>query len=365
VTLPLLYSESGEPVPPPALHLVGGVFVPKGGVAIRVLDTMHSGYYGIELIFPVDRKAARSGLTSFPWPGWKAVQVDGIRALHEFIALNESVGTTFEEDAKAFAERYGPLYIVTHRGQIVQWQGTPAGRRRQSPRWEGIEDLGWWFSEIRRLTGVLAVAAALRQGVEPKAEHVRDAGAWVLHDDYGWGGELVRWAREEVAQAGSHAPPPAFYDELRKKMFSSWGLYEPQGSVPFSGSPQDFYAALVSSALTLRLRRLGVVVTVSNTMPFQPEFFTGLGILPILWQQAAAVISGGRSLALCSVCGLPYVRRQRAPRRGANNYCSNCSGSGSRQRLHRRRKETGQVGATTPGTARPSRDSTSRPSGQA
>ena len=269
----------------PSIPVVSGVYAPDVDVN---LITDADGRVG--LLFPASREWVEDweygglGPSPFPWPGWHTVdQFAPFRALSEFIKVQDA------KSARHFAQRYGPLWACALHPFPCLWRGVnaPADTGRRCA-WVNVEPLDWWLVLAQRIRATLEAATRLRDG-EP----------------------------------------------LQPKDWEGMGWKVPER--PFERIEAE--ALFVTSVVNGELHRYGV--TLSLNTQFAPELNAGLGFVPALWQQAVATIGGGRALAICSSCGVPYVRKKRAARRGQHNYCPPCNDAGARQRLSRRKSTTG------------------------
>ncbi|MDP9237392.1 MAG: hypothetical protein M3P30_08355 [Chloroflexota bacterium] len=260
------------------IPVVSGIFVPDGGVSIL---TDVDGRQG--LLFPAKEEWMRGdGLSpqDFPWPGWRRVELEGARTLRRFIEL------TTAADAKDFAEKHGPLWACLQHEFPCLWRGHHVPRDDgTSCIWVNTEPINWWLTIAQRMRAALESVAKIRDGQ--------------IFRDNDW--RAMGWT-----------PPEKPY-----------GRAEPQG-------------LLVSALVNGELERYGVIVGLNSRL--EPEINAGLGFVPALWQQMVAVIGGGQAIAVCSSCGVPYLREGRAAKRGQRNYCLPCAERGAKQRLSRLKK---------------------------
>jgi hypothetical protein len=285
----LFYRETGELVP--AIPTVSGVYAPDGGRVRLFTDADDRA----GLVFPAEPEWVldRALPRSFPWPGWHRVDdFDGADALHRFVRLAD------DRDVLRFALSYGPLWACPEHPAICLWRGLngpdEAGRRHT---WVNAEPVDYWLWLAAFLRALLTAAAR-----------------W-------WAGERLR----DEDWRGMRLDPPQTVPEIR------WAP---------GGRQERWYEGLViSSMVNGQLQSLGVGLHLSETL--QPELNTGLGFLPAIWQQAVAVIGGGRALAVCNACARPYVRLWRAPKTGQRNWCTDCQQA--RKRRSRRNPASARI----------------------
>jgi hypothetical protein len=226
-----------------------------------------------------------------PWPGWREVDV------HAPDAVRELQSVTDVASALRFARKYGPLWACpTHSFQSVVpdapglhtmlclWSGayTPDVKGVRCI-WSAYEPLDWWIRVASSLRASLNIASRLRD------EEGTTADQWQAL------GYPSAVGAETISLSGQRT--------LLALMVNSW----------IDGCHVDI---CLDSSLKLELQG-------------------GPGFLPFIWQQAAAMIAGGRALALCSSCGVVYPRSGRAAKRGQRNYCPAC-GPKARKRLWKR-----------------------------
>ena len=285
---PVLYDESGNLAGPIPLRSGVGVSATAGATLFE-----ESGGR-LWLYFPVETEwIAGNGLVSeqMPWPGWREVDVHASDAVREFQSVTDAAS------ALHFARRYGPLWACpSHsfrsvnpdapglQSMLCLWSGAhiPDVKGNRCI-WNGYEPLDWWLLVARALRTSLNIAARLRD------EKGATAGQW----------EALGYPKSVGAEKFS-LPGQA---SLLVLMVNSW----------IAGCHVDI---CLDSSLTLVLEG-------------------GPGFLPYIWPQAAAMIAGGRALALCSSCGVIYARSGRAAKRGQRNYCPAC-GPHARKRLWKR-----------------------------
>jgi hypothetical protein len=272
-----LYRDNGEPVP--AIGVVGGIYAPDTGIEVAPDDDGREG-----LLFPGKEEWWEGNLCeSFPWPGWHRVEFDASEALRQFVGLENA------RDVVRFAAEYGPLWACYLHPFPCLWRGVNLpDEHGVRDAWVNYEPLDWWLGAVRRLAGTLVAARRVQDG-EP--------------------------LRDQDWRALGFLPP------------------DPDESYP-SGAWDGLW---VSAAINGELQRYGVGLHLD--IQLRAELNTGLGFLPALWQQAAAMIAGGRAIAVCSNCAHPYLRRERSPKRGQHNFCPECGHARKRFSYHKSKSD--------------------------
>lgn len=197
-------------------------------------------------------------------PGWLLKEdFDSGDALSEFVKIRDSRG------ALEFAGRYGPMWICRRHPEPCFWRPPVPGQRSQHG-WDSIEPVSAWLGEASRMRAVLVATDRLK------------AGNLLRPDD--WRGLKVQLRAEAL-------PADLQSDKI-----------------------------LLSEVVNDRLRTFGVGVQL-NALELQ--FNAGLGFLPAVWQQLAALVGGGKALAICRSCGGPFIAL-RKPKRGQLSWCAEC-----------------------------------------
>ena len=249
------------------------IIVPHKPVSL-VIDDGHPA-----LSFP----AKREWYEGVKWPSkrsfpdWLSVGIDPVKALESFLRIK----TVY--DAQLFAQRYGPMWLChkhSDRRPVRCYLSPFSNLHEYGCVWSNIETVEEWFLLSRQMSALLSVSAELRGGGHLTA---------------------ADWQAMTHGHTTTWKPP-----------------HEQEG---------DFVRVLINRELV----RFRIGPLLSRDLQF--VLSASVGILPVLWLQLAIWCAGGRTLAVCSGCSLPYVRRHRAPRRGQRNYCQSCNSSGVRQRL--------------------------------
>jgi hypothetical protein len=267
----LIYRENGEPAP----SVVGpwGTYAPDDPV-VRIHDANGRD----ALVFPEPLERQQRKRLPDAWPGWHLVELDFVRAIESFVRIDGL------SDVLAFAQRFGPLWACS----LHPFPCLSRGLRDDvhGHAWLNPEPLDWWFGMVGALRAVLVAGERTRAGERVRPE---DWHALGLPTDL-----LGATSSAEV-------------DRL------------------FLGAAVNVYLETFGCTLVLR----------PGVRAFALGLDAGLGFVPGLWQQAASLLAGGRALAVCSGCGNPYLRHQRAAKAGQRNYCSSCASHSARQRLWR------------------------------
>ncbi len=274
---------------PPSFHPPNTVYAPASGPR---LITPSRGGEGV-----VFRASASCmlGIERQPWADWHEVGPFDCRA-----ALNEFRRIKTSEHVRAFAGRYGPLWVcclhppsATAVSPTCLWDGHPmleAGQHEFAHRWANIERVDWWLHETTKIDVVVRCAARLKAGDVPTE---RD-----------WCGMRLDELNLAVA---------------RESAWSSHGAA----------------AAMLAAIVNAHLKSHHVGTFVAEDLRLRTVF--GYGILPVLWRQVLSEITGAANVAFCSECGDPYMPK-RAPKRGTPNDCPDCRPRAARRRYARRQQ---------------------------
>ncbi len=293
----LFYDENGLPVP--GIHLAAHVFRPPNVEVFRYVEPEGlpkppEPIGGDGLVFPVTPQWIATGggraldvWVLPPYTGWERVEIDPLRALERFVKIETAL------DVHQFAFRFGPLWMCQRHGLKCK-HSSPL--YQQECVWFDRERIEDWLQTAKLMRSAMSAAARLRQGERPTREELS------VLDLHGLRSERPRRSR--------------FVLELE-----AWPLVE-----------------LIND----QLQRLGVHIGLTDDLRLGMDM--GIGVNPILWQQLAAVVAGGRVVAFCSNCGAPYVRHTRAPKRGFRNYCTDCSAPKVRKRMSRQANVQGSGG---------------------
>lgn len=284
-----LYGADGDLIPP--TFGGGGVYAP--GIPPQVaFDPPSVGW----IVFPASPEWAQDSLQQAPrpqpWPTWQVVDFRPVQALQQFMQIRDAPA------ALGFAARYGPLFTCHVHEFPCIWPGTSLSSPwvRGGCAWRTFEPLHDWLAHATSVQTAVALIHKVRSGEPLQARELA---------------ALNPMARQQ----GPHI--------LRSL------------TTNFPGSqPLVLSMHALSAFVTGRLQMYRVTYTLNHE--FRPELWGGVGFLPKLWLQVAAVAAGGVAIAICSVCATPYTRTERATRRGQRNYCQPCNASGARQRMSRR-----------------------------
>lgn len=267
------------------LHLAGGVY------ATGEVSSFEEDGGRLHLAFPVEPAwLAGDGLVSqeMPWPKWRKVEFRPREAVRNFLRVRDA------PTVLRFAKKYGPLWSCPiHSFQpaggsayvgVCLWSGAhPPDVKGERCSWSGYEPVDWWLHIARTFRTTLEMATLLRD------DKTCSAAQWRV------------FGLPDVARA----------DATRQR-------------------------AILSLIVSSWLKWCPVTITLDPSLKL--ELFAGLGFLPPLWHQAAAMVGGGAALAICSSCGRVYAR-QVAPKRGQGNYCRDprCGDRASKRESKRRR----------------------------
>lgn len=282
----VLFGVEGGPVPP--ILAEGGVFARNGG-AYPVRDEQGRV---IEIAFPAQPEWHHDSLerppSGQPWPGWHSVAMNPVETLRSFANVNDWTS------ALAFASEYGPLWECENHPYPCLWLGSSLPDvNGRSCKWRVFETLDAWLEHADAVSGVLMAIATVRQD-----------------------------------------------ETLSRKQWSGLGFRtRTLRDIWPSAHPRQVDKAGIAATINDRLQRYNMRLSITNDL--EPALWAGTGFIFQVWMQLAAVAAGGVAIAVCSACSRPYVRSQRAARRGQRNYCPKCNEAGARQRLSSRSKSEG------------------------
>jgi hypothetical protein len=237
-------------------------------------------------------------------PVFEAVPTEGL--LDAFVRIDS------EPDVLRFAIQFGPLGLCRH--------GFPSGHcldghqflfdspsRRQcfpSRPAPASEPVAGWFVYARAARAMLNLAAALHNGTLGRPEDWADA-------------------FESVPRDQDVIPPDP--TDIAKTPLTLIGL-------------RHLLADLINEWLLLGDVRPRLLWEEGAGITFDAGTFGAMAV------QLMQAVSRTNGLAICSSCGLPYMRTGRKAPQGRRNYCPDCGlGAAMRdaQRAHRQRKRKG------------------------
>jgi hypothetical protein len=241
------------------------------------------------------------------WHGGQAIErvpTEGL--LDAFVRIDS------ERDVLTFATRFGPLGLCKHgfpAGHFLDFHQFLFDSPSESqcyPRHAGpaSEPVGRWYIYVRAARALLSLAAALHGETLGRHEDWVDAFESVPRDD-----DVL------PPDPGTMARGPLTLIGLRHLL-----------------------ADLINEWLLLGDVRPRLLWEEAAGITFDSDTF---GALAIQLMQAASRTNG---LAICSSCGMPYMRTGRKAPAGRRNYCPNCGMSAAlrdAQRAHRQRKRKG------------------------
>jgi hypothetical protein len=277
-----LFTTDGELAAPIPAH--AGVYAPSGVVKFGGDDAGRPAW----LLFPAETEWFGQGTVMqerMPWPGWTSVPFQAAQALDRFAHIDDSIS------AQQFAQTYGPLWICARHRFPCLWRAVNGpDEYRVRHAWSPAESVSDWLFVADHLRKTLLAAGRLL-----RPEQIPD-------DDW------------RALGFGARRPS----DQIEARF-------------------------LLTTLINSYLQKYKVGLHLNDRLEL--ELATGLGFLPALWQQVALAIAGGNSLAVCSNCGQPYLRAQRAPKTGQRNYCGNCQSK--RKRDSYRANKTNKGGSTS------------------
>jgi hypothetical protein len=237
-------------------------------------------------------------------PVFETVPTEGL--LDAFVRIDS------ERDVLKFATQFGPLGLCRHgfpaghylEGHQFLFDSPSRGQCFPSRAGPASEPAARWFVYARAARAMLNLAAALHGGALGRQEDWADAFESVPRD-------------EDV-----HPPDPA---AMTRGPLTLIGL-------------RHLLADLVNEWLLLGDVRPRLLWEEGVGITFDADTFGALAV------QLTQAVSRTNGLAICSSCGLPYMRTGRKAPAGRRNYCPDCGlGAALRdaQRAHRQRKRTG------------------------
>jgi hypothetical protein len=220
-----------------------------------------------------------------------------------------------EEDLVAFVMKYGELKLCEHGLAVTHIRETdvefteawvPDGSSCRT--WGVNGSVEAWFRWVACARALLTAAAAIQQDRPPS------------EDD---------WERLHAALA-------------------------PGGSTgkEISGSVKDgglvFAKACLGEYASMWLRMSGIRPRL-DWYGGEQEFYLEGGVIGELGLQILQAVTNSSRLAVCSGCGLPYLRQGRRPQEGRRNYCPDCGvraalRDAQRERRAKMRRTDGQAG---------------------
>ena len=215
-------------------------------------------------------------------------------------AIDRFIRIDREERVSAFASKFGPLELCEEHGMLVRHH--PSCMLEEAHSGVFREPVDAWIETARQVKAVIEVATALEQGRRPEEENIRAA-------QFGVPAGFSLQAFQDL-----HAERALIAFKINRWL--EWANVRPRLEVFARGRGSR------------RQEFLG----------FGLEPSSAFGLIAI---QLMFACSGVHNIALCSLCGLPYLRqRRRAPQAGRRNYCDECGPKGAakdRQRRHRQR----------------------------
>jgi hypothetical protein len=229
--------------------------------------------------------------------GWRR-QTEPRRMLRSFLDLaQEPITTRTQEAVKAFAERWGPLWLCRNREhQDCHWvpRGHP-GWSWSPCLWAPCEEVREFVRKAWQARVVVDMGAALRQN-QPAPAHLWPYLRRVLSPAYG---VLAEQYRQNVAMQ-------------RQVLTAVVNMY-------LAGSLGAFGGA-----------RLWMLWDEGHVSP-SLHFHSGLGFLPAVWIEIAQALSDRHGMLQCDGCQEFYMRTGRRPKKGQKNYCDRCRKTGPKR----------------------------------
>ena len=194
----------------------------------------------------------------------------------------------FEEQAALeFAQTYGPLWVCgnTKHQPLCLWQGVNISDQCGiQHHWQNPEPVGEWLFLAREMRTAIELHLRLSGWKPPDKKQPLDWEALGLLPEK----DDARWLREAT-----------------RKLLEN----------------PELFKALLRGLINDRLWRYNIGLLLDRNL--KPIFHGGLGFVPALWQQLAAVVAGGKTIAICCGC-LMFYHPRRATKRGQRNYCVQC-----------------------------------------
>lgn len=219
------------------------------------------------------------------------------------------------DDILRFARKYGVLTLCDH-GTPATHNWTAEGPGCYPTDWQrGIcrEPVDRWLHYVHEAYAILLIAARLHQGERGP--------------NTAWQVLLKRYEGDDVALG--------LADRLRES----------------AEGRRSLICGEVNSWLGLANARLSLGWEIAE----KPDLRLRGTAFTILATQMMFAIARAHRLAICDVCGNPYLREGRAPQSGRLNFCSKCRGTKMantlRQRAYRRRKRSKGKGKEDPNGA--------------
>lgn len=215
-------------------------------------------------------------------------QVDATGALDTFVRIK------IPEQILSFAQRYGPLGLCKH-GRPPMHRGRDQERRWCSPC--GNESLKRWLDYVELARSCLNFTATI--DVDPNKIKIP-----------------AKYFKRIVSNQPKNIPD---YKMVSALGFGKW---------------------LVVDIINEWLGDAGVWPMLNWDSKEPTLILSGGGIFGALGIQLLSAMTRS-NLAVCSGCGMPYIRKLRKPQRGKRNFCPECGETVSnklRQRDHRKRK---------------------------
>ena len=213
--------------------------------------------------------------------GWKHRKLsDADTLVEDFLALSYS---TDARDVKYFSKKYGPLWFCSRHHHL--WNPmSPSNVDRSNPDtnayclWVPREFVEMFQTHAKYLKACLAIANCLTDS-RPEKPSLQD---WQL-----------------------------LFGQHRGKYVSGLGFRE----------QRDEIGSVMGGAI---LQFVSPWLTWDRGPRPELSLQTGLGFIGRVWLQAAQLVAGGVELRTCSGCQSFYVRRERKPPKGWNNFCDEC-----------------------------------------
>jgi DNA-directed RNA polymerase subunit RPC12/RpoP len=220
--------------------------------------------------------------------GWK-VREETTGLLEDFVRIAEGK----PEKVRRFVLKWGPLWLCRRHNDCFWTLPVPPASRENRCMWQPEEGVHEFQANARQARAAFDIAASLVQNEPAPAEPWRDLG---------WPFAIPR-------------------DLKTQRYFLTWTINK--------------YLSLPDGPRLL--------VTWPDNSKARLSIYTGLGFFQVAWLQIAQLITGGKSLYVCTGCGKPYIRHKRKPPEGAANYCEECGSKTSKRDYARRKRARASV----------------------
>lgn len=226
--------------------------------------------------------------------GWK-VREDADGVLNDFVKLAEASN----EEILNFARKWGPLWLCMKHEECL-WSPFSARTLR-----DGEKDCCLWFP---------MEPASVYRRCGRQVKTMLDAASFLMANK-----PVPSWLWRAIGGSGK----------------------ESESSIPYQRLSLAFQVTKLLKQSQIRFSFWWDEAAARPSL----EIAVGWGCLPKVCIELAQCLSGAKQLCVCDRCGKAYVRYDRKPQAGRNNYCPECRTKNAKQKVYARKKRTGSLNA--------------------